>query len=71
MTAWVWMRVRVGSTPLDTDALREDHLHRLDVLPVPDGAEAHVGKAQHEQVHHKLLAEVMVDVEGVLPAHLP
>ena len=46
------------------------YLHVLDVLPVPDGLEAHVGEAEDEQVHHELLAQVVVDpVDLVLSEH--
>ena len=36
------------------------HLHRLDGVSIPERAEGDVGEAQNEQVHHKLLAKVVV-----------
>ena len=59
--------VKVASAPLDAKVLLEDDLHALDVLPVPDGLEADVGEAQHEEVHHELLAQVVIDPVELLP----
>ena len=62
--------VEVARAPLDAEVLLEDDLHVLDVLPVPDGLEGDVGEAEHEEVHHELLAEIVVDsVDLVLVEH--
>mmetsp|Transcript_38372 Transcript_38372/g.123851 ORF Transcript_38372/g.123851 Transcript_38372/m.123851 type:complete len:472 (+) Transcript_38372:411-1826(+) len=62
--------VKVAAAPLRPEVLLEDDLHVLDVLPVPDALEADVGKTQHEQIHHQLLAKVVIDSEDlVLPQH--
>ena len=62
--------VEVAAAPLRPEVLLEDHLHRLDRLPVPDRREGDVGEAQHEEVHDELLAEVVVDaVDLVLAEH--
>ena len=45
-------------------------LHVIDVVAVPDRLENGVGEPQHEDVLHRLLAEVMVDaVDLVLGEH--
>ena len=41
-------------------------LHVVDVLAVPERLEDAVGEAQHQQVLHRLLAEIMVDAIGLI-----
>src|SRR5947209_1074913 len=43
--------------------LSHSDLHALDVVPVPDGFEKRVGKAEVENVLDRLFAKVMVDAE--------
>ena len=57
--------VEVAAAPLSAKVFLKDDLHGLGALTVPDGLEGDVGEAQHEQVHHELLAQVVVD-----PVHL-
>ena len=40
-------------------------LHVIDVLLVPERLEDAVGEAQHQQVLHRLLAEVVIDAVGL------
>src|SRR5256714_12996910 len=43
--------------------LSHSDLHALDVVPVPDGFEKRVGKAEVKNVLDRLFAKVMVDAE--------
>ena len=53
---------------LDAERLGDGDLHVVDVLPVPDRLEDTVREAQHEDVLHGLLAEVVVDAEHLVLA---
>ena len=56
----------VRAATLDADVLGDGDLHVVDVLPVPQRLEDAVGKAEDEQVLHRLLAEVVVDAVDLL-----
>ena len=51
--------------PLDPDLLRHRDLDLVDVLPVPQRLEDRVAEAEDEDVLDGLLAEVVVDAEGL------
>ena len=51
----------VRAAMLDAERLRGGDLDEVDVAPVPHGLEDAVGEAQHQQVLHGLLGEVVVD----------
>ena len=56
----------ICAAALDADLLGHRDLHVIDVLLVPDRLEDAVGEPQHEQVLHRLLAEVVVDAEDLV-----
>ena len=56
----------VGAATLDADRLRDRDLHVVDVLAVPERLEDAVGKAEHQQVLDRLLAEVVIDAVDLL-----
>ncbi len=45
----------------DADLFIDRDLHMVDVIAVPDRLEHAVGEAQHQDVLHRFLAEVMID----------
>ena len=51
---------------LDAEVLGHRHLHVGDVLAVPDRLEDRVGEAQVGDVHHRLLAEEVVDAQDLV-----
>ena len=51
---------------VDAEVLGDRHLYVGDVLAVPDRLQDRVGEAQVGDVHHRLLAEVMVDAQDLL-----
>ena len=59
-------------TIIETDAALESHrfgdsdLDMLDMLGVPQRFEQDIGKAQRQQILHRLFAEIMVDTENAL-----
>jgi hypothetical protein len=53
--------VEVPPPAFRAEGLFERDLHIADVLVVPNGAQECVGKAQHQHVLHKLLAQVVVN----------
>ena len=53
--------VKVATAPHRANVLLERDLHRLDVVAVPQRLEKDVPEAQHEQILHQLLAQVVVD----------
>ena len=53
--------VVVGPPVFDPDLLGHGDLHVVDVAPVPDRLEEGIGKAERQDVLHRLLAEVVVD----------
>ena len=42
------------------------NLHMVDVVAIPDGFKDGVGKAEHQQVLHRFLAQVMVNAENLI-----
>ena len=50
----------------DPDLLIDGDLHMVDVIAVPDRLEHAVGEAQHQDVLHRLLAEIMIDPVDLL-----
>ena len=50
--------------PLEANGFGDCDLHVIDVGGVPERLEHQVGKAQREQVLHRLLAEIVVDPEN-------
>ena len=58
--------VVVAGAAADVDFLGHGDLHVVDVVAVPDRLEDRVGEAQHEQVLHRLFAEVVVDAVDLL-----
>ena len=56
----------VATAALDADRLGHGDLHVVDVLPVPERLEDAVGEAEHQQVLHRLLAEVVIDAVDLL-----
>ena len=56
---------------VDAEVLGDRHLDVRDVLAVPDRLEHRVGEPEVGDVHHRLLAEVVVDPQDlVLAQHL-
>src|SRR5260370_16120105 len=51
---------------LDTERFRRCDLDVIDVIAVPKRLEDAVAKAQHEQILHGVLAEVMIDAVDLL-----
>src|SRR5262245_6526884 len=49
----------------DADRLRGVYLHVVDVLAVPERLENRVSEAEHENVLDRLLAEIVIDPEGL------
>ena len=45
----------------DAELLVDRDLDMVDVVAIPDRLEHAVGEAQHQDVLHRLLAEVMID----------
>ena len=58
----------VAAAPLDAQRLGDGDLHVVDVAAVPDRLEDAVGEAEHHDVLHRLLAEVVVDAVDLLLA---
>ena len=54
--------IKVAAAPLGGRRLLQDHLRARQVLAGPNSAEALVGEAQHHQIHHELLAQIVVHV---------
>ena len=59
-------RVVEPAPPLDAEVLAHRQLHVGDVLAVPDRLEDGVGEAQVGDVHHRLLAEEVVDPQDLV-----
>ena len=60
----------VGAARLHADRLADGDLHVVDVVPVPERLEDAVGPAEHQDVLHRLLAEVVIDaVDLILREH--
>ncbi len=45
----------------DAELLVDGDLHMIDMVAIPDRLEHAVGKAQHQDVLHRFLAEVVID----------
>mmetsp|Transcript_9038 Transcript_9038/g.25336 ORF Transcript_9038/g.25336 Transcript_9038/m.25336 type:complete len:544 (-) Transcript_9038:129-1760(-) len=58
--------VEVAPAALGAEVLAEDDLHVADELPVPQGLEHEVAEAQHDEVLHQFLAQVVVDAVDLL-----
>ena len=56
----------VGPALLDAERLGGGDLHVVDEAAVPDRLEDGVGEAQHQEILHRLLGEVVIDA-----VHLP
>ncbi len=57
--------VKIAAT-LDTEVFRHRDLHAFDELPIPQRLEKRIGKAEKEQVLHRVFAQVVVDAKNVL-----
>ena len=55
-----------GASLLDAERLGDSDLHARDGVAVPDALEDGVAETEHQQVLHRLLAEVVVDAEDPL-----
>ncbi len=55
-----------GSASLDADALGAGDLDVIDEVPVPDRLEDAVAEAEHQDVLHRLLAQIVVDAEDLI-----
>ena len=53
--------VVVTGTPIHASGFGVRDLHMVNVMAVPQGFQNHVGKAQHQQVLDRFLADVMID----------
>ena len=58
--------VVIIAAAFDADLFGHRDLHVIDGLARPDRLHQHVGEAEHEQVLHRLLAEIVVDAENPL-----
>ena len=58
--------VVVIGTVLDADRLGHGDLHMVDEVAVPQGLDQRVGKTEHQQVLHRLLAEKVIDAVDLL-----
>src|SRR6202012_5268802 len=54
-----------GAAALNTEILGHGDLDALDVVAIPEGLHEGVCEAEHEEVVHRALAEVMVDTKYV------
>ena len=50
----------------DAEGFRAGDLDVVDIVAMPDGLEHRIGKAEDQDVLHRLLAEIMVDAEYLL-----
>ncbi len=53
----------------DADLLVHGDLHVIDMVAIPDRLEHAIGKAQHQDVLHRLLAEIVIDPVDLLLVH--
>ncbi len=63
--------VVVGPAPADADLLGHRDLDVIDMGAVPQRLEQPIGEAQHHQVLHRLLAEIMIDPIDLLLGERP
>ena len=61
-------RIVIVPRRLDTQRLGDRDLHVIDMVAVPDRLEQAVGEAQHQDVLHRLLAQIVVDAENLILA---
>ena len=59
----------VAAAALDAQLLARGDLHVVDVVAVPDRLEDGVAEPEHQQVLHRLLAQVVVDAEDLPLVH--
>ena len=59
-------RVVIAAAAADGERFRDRDLHMVDMVAIPDRLEQSVGEAQHHDVLHRLLAEIMVDAENLV-----
>ena len=59
-------RIVIAAAASDGERFRDRDLHVVDVIAIPDRLEQSVGEAQHQDVLHRLLAEIMVDAENLI-----
>ncbi len=50
---------------LDSHGFCRGDLHVLDVVAIPDRLEDTVGETEHQNVLHRLLAEIVIDAEDL------
>jgi hypothetical protein len=58
--------VVVAGAPAHALRLGHGDLHVVDVVAVPDRLDQGVGEAEHQQVLHRFLAEVMIDAVNLV-----
>ena len=58
--------VVVTSPVLDANRFGGCDLNVIDIAPIPQGLEHRVGETEHEDVLHRLLAQIMVDTEDLI-----
>ena len=58
--------LEVAAAPFDADRLGDGELHVVDVARVPQRLPDAVGEAEHQDVLHRLLAEVVIDAIGLI-----
>ena len=59
-------RVVIAAAAADGERFRDRDLDVVDVVAIPDRLEQAVGEAQHQDVLHRLLAEIMIDAENLI-----
>ncbi len=52
--------------PFHAQRFSHGNLHVINVIPVPDWLEDSVGKAEHQNVLHRLFAQVVIDAEDLV-----
>src|ERR1019366_8301634 len=64
-------RLVIAATPLDPHGLRRGDLHVVYITSIPNRFENAVAETEHQQVLHRLLAEIVIDaVNLALAEHL-
>ena len=61
-------RVVIIAAAADGQRFGDRDLHVIDMVAIPDRLEQAVGKAQHQNVLHRLLAEIMIDAKNLILA---
>ena len=62
---------KISPAPFHANVLAHRHLHVLDRLAVPQLLKQRVGKPEHHDVLHRLLAQIVVNPENLPLAHVP